>query len=834
MAVPARRFEFIVEAQKLDADCTRCDILTISKDCISSTVILGTDVLVVGELPQGTESKSDCDEFRQNARLVYIPQGITDGWVAHGSSLVWECAHVSVPDSVRELCDHCFSRCSSLRRITFGPASRLERIGVEAFSWKFQSRCNFWRVRGCPLEEIFIPDSVREIGDRCFSGCHSLRQVTLSSSSRLERIGVEAFSWTKVRFPSQAKSGIIRPRPRRLLVLGCLLKEIFVPDSVREIGDRCFSGCRSLRRVVFGPSSRLERIGVEAFSWDPQLRYLGMEDRGTSLGCPLRKIFIPESVRELGDRCFSGCSSLRRVTFGFGACLERIGSGVFSWGEPMGWHFNGARGRCPLEAIFIPASVREIGDNCFSGCEFLYRVIFGSHSSLVRIGRYAFSYTYWDTQDTQRASPCPLLEIDIPDSVRELCSGCFGGCDNLRRITFGSSSLLERIERCVFSVPIEFGDGLFAGCSAIEEIFVPDCVRKLCGNCFSGCSSLRCVRFGSSSRLERIGIAAFSMREDKWVRGRRVFQWYGCPLEEIFIPGSVRVLRDRCFCGCSRLRRVTFGFPCCLADIGAKCFKSTGLTHFECPPGVRFIGTAAFANCLCAEGGLSFPDGVGLCVSRGLLLQNGFRVLSFIDGIKEVAIPDEVQELCDSCFSGCSFLRRISIGPHSRLERMGIRAFSWTKPRWIHGPEPVGCPIEEIFIPNVVREIGDHCFAACYSLRRVTFGSAPHLERIGVEAFSCLAGYSRKVRGCPLEEFCLPDSVREIGSCCFAGCFSLDPAKFGSYAHVECIGADAFPWDADMKMKSVPSDQGDLSDPYFSDSDDEDDEEEEEEEEETE
>ena len=40
---------------------------------------------------------------------------------------------VSVPDSVRELCDGCFKECSSLRCVTFGPSSSLEWIGVSCF-----------------------------------------------------------------------------------------------------------------------------------------------------------------------------------------------------------------------------------------------------------------------------------------------------------------------------------------------------------------------------------------------------------------------------------------------------------------------------------------------------------------------------------------------------------------------------------------------------------------------------------------------------------------------------------------------------------------------------
>ena len=40
---------------------------------------------------------------------------------------------VAVPDSVRELCDGCFRWCEQLRSMTFGPSTSLERIGIEAF-----------------------------------------------------------------------------------------------------------------------------------------------------------------------------------------------------------------------------------------------------------------------------------------------------------------------------------------------------------------------------------------------------------------------------------------------------------------------------------------------------------------------------------------------------------------------------------------------------------------------------------------------------------------------------------------------------------------------------
>ena len=87
---------------------------------------------------------------------------------------------VSIPDGVRELCCGCFCDCWGLHRVTFGSCSSLELIGVNCFGKN-------------SVEEVNIPDGVRELCDRCFEGCKSLRRVNFGSSSSLERIGFRAF-----------------------------------------------------------------------------------------------------------------------------------------------------------------------------------------------------------------------------------------------------------------------------------------------------------------------------------------------------------------------------------------------------------------------------------------------------------------------------------------------------------------------------------------------------------------------------------------------------------------------------------------------------------------
>ena len=111
-----------------------------------------------------------------------------DDWIA----FLGEKVAVSIPNNVSDLCDGCFKRCKSLRRVTFGPSSSLERIGVSCFEES-------------GVEEVSVPDGVRELCDGCFKWCESLRRVTFGPSSSLERIGVSCFEESGVEEVSVAR-----------------------------------------------------------------------------------------------------------------------------------------------------------------------------------------------------------------------------------------------------------------------------------------------------------------------------------------------------------------------------------------------------------------------------------------------------------------------------------------------------------------------------------------------------------------------------------------------------------------------------------------------------
>ena len=67
------------------------------------------------------------------------------------------------------------------------------------------------------------------------------------------------------------------------------LRRIYIPSSLKIIGNNCFDDCFALNDVVFEQNSKLESIGKLAFNT-----------------CrTLSKIFIPSSLKTLGYNAFS-------------------------------------------------------------------------------------------------------------------------------------------------------------------------------------------------------------------------------------------------------------------------------------------------------------------------------------------------------------------------------------------------------------------------------------------------------------------------------------------------------------------------------------------------
>ena len=136
---------------------------------------------------------------------------------------------------------------------------------------------------------------------------------------------------------------------------------------------------------------------------------------------------------------------------------------------------------------------------------------------------------------------------------------------------------------------------------------------------------------------------------------------------------------------------------------------------------MRAIGGGAFSECALTEGILC-RDGCCFRVIDGLVLSSDCTSCFCSYGVlSSVFVPDSVRDLCDGCFKWCRSLRRVTFGPCSSLERIGVSCFALSG-------------VEEFVVPNGVRELCEGCFKGCSSLHRVLFGSFSSLERIGFHA----------------------------------------------------------------------------------------------------
>ena len=227
------------------------------------------------------------------------------------------------------------------------------------------------------LTSVTIGNSVTEISERAFLGCSGVTSVTIPNS--VTEIGYEAFA-------------------------GCSgLTSIIIPNSVTEIGIGTFNGCTVLRELTIEDGSEKLSLGYNNYSnssglfYDCPLEilYLGRNLSYNSSRLPfslknrktLKSVTIGNSVTEIGEWAFSGCSELTSFTIPNSVT-------VIGWGA-----FDGCSG---LTSITIPNSITEIGYTTFDECSGL-------------------------TSNT------------IPNSVTEIGYGAFKDCSGLIYVKIGNS-----------------------------------------------------------------------------------------------------------------------------------------------------------------------------------------------------------------------------------------------------------------------------------------------------------------------------------------------------------------------------------------------------------
>jgi len=201
-------------------------------------------------------------------------------------------------------------------------------------------------------------------------------------------------------------------------------------------------------------------------------------------GCSnLWKVTIPVNVESMTFNNFSGCVSLKTITFEKGSKLK-----AFTGGHDNNYKILGAFLDCKsLTTIEIPASVESLG-TAFKGSS-LRTITFEKGSKLKSItGGYQNKDNY-----SGALSDCKALTfIEIPASVETIEIAAFKGCSSLEMITFEKGSKLESISG-VRDL------GAFDGAINLTTVDMSECtqVKRIDEYTFYGNSNLRLFKIGT-------------------------------------------------------------------------------------------------------------------------------------------------------------------------------------------------------------------------------------------------------------------------------------------------------------------------------------------------
>ena len=199
---------------------------------------------------------------------------------------------------------------------------------------------------------------------------------------------------------------------------------------------------------------------------------------GTLIECPAHKIgsyAIPNSVTNIGDSAFYGCSSLTGITIPNG--VANIGNSAFY-------------GCSSLTSMAIPNGVTNIGDYAFQECYILTNVTIPD--GVTSIGSYAFD-------------GCGLAAVEIPNTVTSIGSQAFGNCSSLTNVTIPdsvtnipASAFINCATLAGVTIPASvtsIGDYAFGYCPGLASIIIPNSVTNLGHYTFGNCAKLKSVYF---------------------------------------------------------------------------------------------------------------------------------------------------------------------------------------------------------------------------------------------------------------------------------------------------------------------------------------------------
>ena len=663
-----------------------------------------------------------CEKLKEVALDALVSVG---GWAFAGCSSLTE---IVLTEKVTEIGEAAFEDCTKLVEITV-PYIGSVASDSEPFGYVFGSNdCVPTSLKKITVlqatvvgenafagvgsaQEIILPETVTVFKENAFKGANSLVTVRFGETgetndfANVTEIGANAFeatgfkevilpfigngaNVTNLGYAFGGDNGKIPEVLENVTVLNAtkiaadafkgaeFIKKVTLPDGVTEIGESAFNGCKNLIVVNYNPES-VTKMGVLAFAGCESLESLALpfigsfenDTNNTNFGYVFSGNTgnggIPESLKTveivkgsaIAANAFEDCVAIETLTI---PAVKSIGAYAFKGCKSL----NTIQYADSEETNYLPEKVEYIGKSAFEGC-------FATKPKVENDYDYGYGSGYGGGYGGSYGQEVKMYSLTLPfvgddlakdDKVEETKIGyVFGGNDKLPRYLTSISVLGDT----------EIAEEAFVGCQYLEEIGLPETLKKIATNAFKDCVALK----------------------------------------EIVVPNSVEYIQSSAFAGCTALQKMTLPF----VGLAISTNEQGGELEISQQHFGYIFGHNSTANQV-----KDVPETLTEVVLTKAEKINA-RAFSGCSYLVSVTLPSTLKELGDGAFKDCTALENVNFATVQdrndediewTLDTIGISTFDHCS------------SLEYITLPASVKNLGDYAFYYCTSLKEIVTDGA--------------------------------------------------------------------------------------------------------------
>ena len=510
------------------------------------------------------------------------------------------------------------------------------------------------------------------------------------------------------------------------------LTSFTIPNSVTDIGDGAFVGCSNLEKF----EGNMARYGGKAVVSNNELKCVLPTDDSDTEGRICKISAIDSNIEYIGEYCFDRCKKLMRVN--------------------------------------IPSTVRVISQYAFYGCDNLCEVhlecveppkigefTFGDISNKFNFRIFVPEESFTKYQEEWRNSdyashiypkPKDNEVIYYGNKLNTVSSNLINNNDHKNGTYYKISNISSTLPTNYFTgssvTQVILGDGIkeiseraFKNCTNLEYIYLSDDVTKLNNECFAGCKSLKRIHIPGGKRR------------------RSTVSTNG--VNPVVTNYNVTFGND-IFVGCSNLQEFGTYYKGLVSD-DKRCYI------------LDYIGDD-FTLFFFAQGNMSEEEKVYKIPEHvNKINKSAFRQ----SNIKEIVINSQTTSIGEYAFADCESL--VKIKGWSNIE--SISKYAFANCRSLTGSDSND---SKIILPNKLTKLSEYVFNGCSSLRGIeindnitilsdgSLSNCTSLINVGFfsRSASMLTSINANVfKGCTsLVSFAMPDRITYIGNSAFEGC----------------------------------------------------------------